>query len=281
MKQKSFTLIELLVVIAVIGLLSSIIIVNLRGTRGKANIARGLQFGQSVHNALGAYAVGVWNFDEGSGTAANDASGYNNHGTLTNGPVWRCANTDPNYTPSGQGCSIQFDGANDYIQVPQNTFLDITNDLTLGAWVKINTFITHGGIICYGPDGTDYETYSLNTYSGPNRISFRSNWPNTWYDLPTQTSLGTGVWYYIVATFQSGNVEIYLNGILDNSDTWGITALSLGTDRVLRFGENQPGGDEYFNGLIDEVHIYEKALTAGEIRQLYAEGAAKKGLALK
>ena len=84
MNNKSFTLIELLVVIAVIGLLTSIVMVSMKGTRGKAKITKGLQFSQSINHALGAHAVGIWDFnDHDTPGVANDRSGYANHGTIT------------------------------------------------------------------------------------------------------------------------------------------------------------------------------------------------------
>src|SRR3989344_3352365 len=76
---KGFTLIELLVVIAVIGLLSGIVLVNLSGTREKASLAKAESFASSLDHSLGAYAVGIWDFDGN----AQDRSGYNNHGPVT------------------------------------------------------------------------------------------------------------------------------------------------------------------------------------------------------
>ena len=85
--HKSFTIIELLVVIAIIGLLASVVLVSMSGVREKARIANALEFSQSVDFALGAYAVGWWDFDEGSGAMAGDKSEYSNNGTI-NGAVY-------------------------------------------------------------------------------------------------------------------------------------------------------------------------------------------------
>ena len=65
--QRGFTLMELLVIIAIFGLISSIVFVVSRSALDSARIARGLQFSQHLQNSFGAYAVGIWKFDEGGG----------------------------------------------------------------------------------------------------------------------------------------------------------------------------------------------------------------------
>jgi len=283
MKQKSFTLIELLVVIAIIGLLASLIIVNLTGTRSKANIARGLQFSQSIHHVLGAYAVGVWSFDGGSGTTAFDASGYGNNGTLTNGPVWRCANIDPNYTPSGKGCSLQFDGVDDYVDAGQNiNFGNSAFSVTFWAYGKVKTDWVPGVIsrsvigdfsagctsICKG--------WVVGLISGNNTsLSLRlSDGGATGSDGVT-TVLTLNQWDHFVFTVSVGEgankLNVYKNGILVGSTSR--TSLSSGSiddaTASLLIGNWL---NNNFNGLIDEVRIYEKALETAQVEELYYAG---------
>lgn len=135
MKDKSFTLIELLVVIAIMGLLSSIVLVNLKGTREKARIAKILEFSQSVNHALGAYAVGIWRFEEGQGSTAYDSSGYGNNGKLGDGTCTPGFGNCPNWTTGILGYALSFDGTDDYVQVVHSASLNITSAITLEAWV--------------------------------------------------------------------------------------------------------------------------------------------------
>ena len=72
-------------------------------------------------------SAGHWKLDEGSGTTAYDSSGNGNHGTLTNGPSW---------TSGKIGGAVSFDGADDYVQVPDSNTLDLANALTLAMWIK-------------------------------------------------------------------------------------------------------------------------------------------------
>jgi prepilin-type N-terminal cleavage/methylation domain-containing protein len=137
-KQKGFTLIELMVGIAIVGLLSSVILVATKGSTNKANIAKTMQWSRSIESLLGPYAVGIWNFDEGSGTTVSDLSGYGNDGTIY-GATWRCAEDDSDYTPSGQGCALEFDesgnsGGGEYVYV-SNANLGL-REVTVTAWIN-------------------------------------------------------------------------------------------------------------------------------------------------
>lgn len=139
-KRNSFTLIELLVVISIIGLLSSIVLVNLKSPRERARIAAGLQFSQSVFNALGSEAVGVWSFDEGSGTVVKDSSGYGNNGTLAGTTLPSFVADTPHYVvgTGAERYALSFNGTDNYVDCGNNATLQIADVITLEAWIKLD-----------------------------------------------------------------------------------------------------------------------------------------------
>ena len=284
MKNKSFTLIELLVVIAIIGLISSIVLVSLKGTREKARLAAGLEFSSRIQHALGAYAVGIWSFDEGidgscpEGKDICDLSGYGNHCIFFNTVSWE------NDTPSGQGWAGAFEGSNsEGASCGNDTSLDVADNLTIELWVKPNLFISH--------------------VSGQHRLINRMGWPDCGYylfalnggqvrfyglnigaesSITSNSSLKVGAWNHIAVTYQNGadGTKIYLNGNFDKTGTAGPIDNCGSGGFYINIHWNNP--DYAFDGLIDEVCIYNQALTAVEIQKHYVEGLERyKNLVIK
>ena len=262
MKQsRSFTLIELLVVISIIGLLSSIVLVSMKGTREKARIAKGLEFSQSINNALGADAVGIWRFEEGVGSTVYDYSGYGNNGTINGGA---------NYTTGILGKALSFDGVNDYVNAGNGASLNITDAITVEAWVETNLLSDYGII---ATKGSYTYFFSLNSSEAPALLIGNSS-ASSWNITCSGSSLQTGTWYHIAGQYSSsvGSVSLYINGVLNKTCSGTAQKIGSNTSWVSIGSASSYSSTYFFKGFIDEVRIYSQALSAMEIQQHYVEG---------
>ena len=267
-RNKSFTLIELLVVIAIIGLLASVVLVSMAGIREKARITKALEFSQSLQRNLGAYAVGIWSFDD-QANPTKDSSGYNNNGTIS-GAVYT-ANTPHAAIDKGMGkYAMFFDGVNDKVTALDTGVPSGDNPVTYEAWVKIDGYdaIAYDVIV-----GRTYgDPHSLNL-SATGKVSVRIFWgAGAGQDVTysSDKALDLNAWHHIALTYESGGkLKFYIDGTLDKSFSSTVIPRTVAA-QALNIG-SRTGGDSY-HGLIDEVRIYEKALTLGEIRRHYAEG---------
>ncbi|MCX6257462.1 MAG: FG-GAP-like repeat-containing protein [Bacteroidia bacterium] len=189
---------------------------------------------------------------------ANDASGNGFNGTV-NG----CSLTTDKDGIQNHAYYYNYGNYINYGTMPGISFGE---ELTVCAWVNPSNFYEYGGIVTKGSGG--YEDFTLVTQDDQ-RFHFRSNWPNNWYDMPSAPH-STGQWYFLTGVFDHGTASIYVNGVLENSGTWGMSSLSNPSDSWLSTGVNQPGSWEYFTGTIDEVRLYNRVLTNEEIGLLYS-----------
>jgi hypothetical protein len=212
--------------------------------------------------------VGWWTFDEGNGTTAYDYSGNNNTSTLysstticSNPPTSGC----PQWTSGKIGQALSFDGVDDWVKVPDADSLDITQQITLEVWInpkKLNAYQyiidKHTG----AGDGYFLALWNTNQI----RCSLYGVIGGDIYSNKVFTSDDLNKWWHIVGVYDGSKMAIYINGILDNSA--GRTGTIKTNTANMGIGASI-GATFFFQGLIDEVRIYNRALSADEIKALY------------
>lgn len=197
--------------------------------------------------------VAAYSFDAGSGTTAVDSSGNGNAGTLS-GAAW---------SQGGRyGSALSFDGSNDWVSVPDSASLDLSGAMTLAAWVRP---IRLGGwrtvLVKERASGIVYSLYADQAGGRPAGQVVVGGGEQT---ADGSAPVAIGVWTHLAATYDGSTVRLYVGGTLAASTAApGSMAASSGP---LRIGGNGIWS-EWFDGLIDEVRVYDRALSAAEIQR--------------
>lgn len=205
--------------------------------------------------------VGYWKFDEGSGNTATDSSGNNNHGTLNNGPAW---------VPGKFGKALSFDGVDDFVQIPQSSSLDVTDQITVEAWVYPRAYVGSFGdvshIVSRCADNGGH-IYVLSVHAD-GKVWFSVN-PMSGEKLSV-ANLTLNTWTHLAMTYDGAYIRLYINGYLDSSYVQSGSIYTTGNWLAIGCKPTGSGGGPgiyaYFNGIIDEVRIYNRALSQQEIQ---------------
>ena len=210
-------------------------------------------------NAIDPDLVGLWHMDGDWG----DSSGNGNNGIPYNGVMF--SSTDKKV---GTQAGI-FNGTNSYVSVPNSTSLNIINSMTVELWAKsnINWDAHTNWTFLVNKRNENYSGYGIYIDSNNPRVVFSIiNTAGVGYYAPSPNLL-PNTWYHIVGTYDGSNIKIYINGQLQNSVPASGT---ISTNTLnLEIGRWRDVYREYFNGLIDEVAIYKRALSATEIQEQY------------
>lgn len=198
--------------------------------------------------------VAAYGFDTGSGSAATDASGNGNGGTLTSA-TW---------TTSGRfGSALVFNGSNSWVTVPDANSLDLTTAMTLEARVYPTVQPTgwRAIIVKEQTGGVAYYLHAGSTSS--NRPATGVFAAGAEWSLFGGTRLTANTWTHLAATYDGVTQRLYVNGVQVSSRAQ--TGAIATSNSPLRIGGNAVWG-EYFQGRIDEVRVYNRVLSQAEIQ---------------
>jgi Domain of unknown function (DUF4082)/Concanavalin A-like lectin/glucanases superfamily/Fibronectin type III domain/Viral BACON domain/Bacterial Ig domain len=220
-----------------------------QGATGSPNtVAVTLTVGQPSTNL-----VGAWGFDETSGTTATDASGRGNTGTL-NGPT--------RSTAGKFGGALNFDGVNDWVTVQDANVLDLTTGMTMEAWVQPTLLGALWRTVMLKEQAGDL-IYALYAANGNSRAATHI-FTNNDRGINGTTATPLNAWTHLASTYDGTTLRLYVNGT--QVATRAINGAIRTSTGALRIGGNSIWNDEWFAGLIDEVRLYNRALSATEIQ---------------
>ena len=207
--------------------------------------------------ANGTLPVAHWTFDEGTGAIAHDAVG-DNHGTI-HGATWMYGLIEG---------ALRFDGENDFVDCGSSDLL-VPGQLTIAFWVHCEGRVSYNYILGKAQNLGVARDYSFIT-DAQDRLQFNfGDGFGRALSLTSGARLVEGQWTLIAVTRDGSQASLYVNDSLEDSAAYSFAPTPLG--HMLRIGSvgSSSGWAGYFLGVIDDVRIYDRALDADEVTQLY------------
>lgn len=205
-----------------------------------------------ISQSIGAKLIAHWPMDQSSGEIVKDVVGGHN-GKFAEGKL--------KWVPAKFGNGLYFDSSRAHVEVPKSPELELSKSITVVAWVNFEVISGRREVVSYA------DSYIINLGDGVFNVYIfqQGNWPR----VRGKTPIKAGEWYFSALTYDSSNLSLYVNGELDGSSPLpgGISFQDLS----LWFGgpPADVNTDWYLIGTMDEVEIYDKALTADEIKSIY------------
>ena len=206
--------------------------------------------------------VSRWQFGEGTGTTVSDSWGSND-GTSSGGMTWEEGKVD---TYSGG-----FDDVDDFVTIAHASDINFseTTPFTFSAWIK--TTASDGDNAVLSKMTAGFKGIRFITRSGKLALGFVYTWPTIRLRKDGATSINDGNWHYVVATYagaaDTSSINLYTDGALDN----GSSEDTLASNSVANTDDMWIGREpsSYFDGDIDDVRVYDRVLSASEIKTIY------------
>ena len=241
----------------------------------KANIAKLKVFEESVQNNLAANMVSAWDADhvtKGTTWVLNDKWGGNN-GIFYNDISTACSTTTcPQIVSDNQiGNVLSFDGVNDYIDLGNNNDLNMSSEITVSVWIKNKNSGAEKIVLGKGwyndPNGRSW--WILKDWDNKLKFGIITDNHEAIYNNVINTTGAT--WYHVVGTYDNSKIKIYVNG--DKGTDYDKTGSFISNSSVKIGIGHYNGYISYgFDGLINDIKIYNAALSSAQIKQNYIAG---------
>ena len=213
-------------------------------------------------DAVEAGSAAAYGFEEGIGDTTADGTGHGFSGTLANGPVW---------TSGIFGLGLALDGIDDYVSLGNPAALQLTGSMTLSGWINADTFPFDDAVVVSKRTGGDLGfQLDVTRDTGPRTIGFKltdSLGERMW--RYGRTALATNTWYHIAGVYDAASqtLRVYLNGQSDDGVSVGtVTGSQRDSPDDVTIGRRSGVTGYEFAGLVDNIRIYDRALTAAEIQ---------------
>lgn len=210
--------------------------------------------------------IGHWKLDETSGSTIIDYASSNN-GTVQGG-------LDPatDSVPGRVGTALEFDGAGDYVQIPPSSTLNLT-ELSIAFWINPPAYPVSKdqAIIENRVDNGTNVNYSIGfpDLGGVEKVMRGGHYNGGWQNSENNTELSLNVWQHIVLTIDNAGTKTwYYNGVFDGSDPGPPLIIYPGSDLIIGYSKDTTFNNS-FEGILDDVRIYNRVLSADEARKLY------------
>jgi hypothetical protein len=203
--------------------------------------------------------VAAYNFNEGSGPNITDASGNGITGSIQ-GATWT--------TGGRYGNALSFNGSTDYVDLGNPTLLQITGSTTWSAWVKAAANPADDGQIIAKSDASTGWQLKTSPDTGPQTFAVAvSGAVGSRVQRYSTTVRSLNVWYHVAGVYNAtaGTLDIYVNGVRDNGVLSGTVPASQ-VNSTVNVNIGRRSGGLNFNGIIDDVRIYNRALSQQEIQ---------------
>ena len=215
--------------------------------------------------------AGMVSWWPGDGNANDIVDG--NPGTLQGGAT---------FAPGKVGQAFSFDGLDDYVVMPDSVNLDLTEQFTLDAWINpssLHNAPLDGALISKvgGAAGNNGYQFGITGNNAVLLCQFNAAgepWPGNQLIVDLPSAIPLDQWSHVACTYDNADLKIYVNGGLVGTQPVGAKSVVDSASSLRISGDDN--NHVYFHGLIDEVGVFNRALTASEVRAIYTAGSAGK-----